>query len=201
MTVEIVFPAGSFGASEYDTELDAVLREIAVAFGEEGEGAEKYGTNYKGEKFSMFTYYWGECTCGFADEYNEWWRTHGHDESCFWWKSHEFDEKWGDAWMSDDPRRGEYEIAKNEFLVGHGVELLGHCSCGLLDEYDEWRKAHNCDPDCPVVRPNFHWYGDDEVEELTVRWYKFISRDVEASREVTSEEIVHIRIECLKEAR
>jgi len=204
MTIEIVFPAGAFGPSEYDTELDAALREIAVAFRYEGEWAEKYGTNYEGKKFSMFRYWWGACECGFADEDNEWWRTHSHDESCFYWKAHEFDEEWGNARWIDDPRHGKYEVARDELLTEHGVELLGwvaHCSCGLRDEYHEWRKAHNCHPDCPAVRPNFHWHGDDEVAELRVDWYKFLGRGVEVSREVTSEELRHILSECLKEAR
>ena len=204
MTVEIVFPAGSFGASGYDTELDAMLREIAVAFGGEGEWAEKYGTDYEGKAFSMFRYYWGECECGFSDEYDEWWCTHSHDEDCFSWKAHEFDEEWGNAWCPDNERHEEYVEARDEFLAEHGVELLGwmvHCSCGMMGEYDEWRKVHNCDPNCPAVRPNFHWYGDDEVVEVRVTWYKFLSRDVEVSREVTSEELAHIREVCLKERK
>jgi len=202
--IEVVFPAGSFGADEYDTELDAMLREIAVAFAEEGEWAEKYGTNHQGKAFSMNRYWWGECECGFADRNNEWWRIHSHDEACFYWKGLEFDEKWGDACWLDDPRHGEYEVERDEFLAGHGVSEYGwrgHCDCGLYDEYDEWRKVHNCNPNCPVVRPNFHWFGDDEIAEVEVRWYKFQGRDVEVSREVTSEELAHIREVCFAEKR
>ncbi len=200
--IEVVFSAGSFGADEYDTELDAMLREIAVVFGEEGEWSEKYGTNYEGKKFSMFRFYWGECSCGFAEEYNEWWRTHGHDEACFYWKAYEFREGWGDAWMSDKRRHGEYEEARDEFLDEHDVALSGwlaHCDCGMMDEYHEWCKVHNCDPNCPVVRPNFHWCGDDEVKELKVSIYKYLGRGVETNREVTSEELAHIRKVCLAE--
>lgn len=200
--IEVVFPAGSFGADEYDTELDTVLREIAVAFAREGEWAEKYGTDYEGKAFRFWPFYWGECICGFAEEYNEWRHTHSHDEDCFTWKAHEFAEEWGNAWMFDDLRHEEYEIAQDEFLAEHGVELIGwmaHCDCGLWDEYDEWRKVHNCDPNCPTVRPNFHWFGDDEVPEVEVRWYKFVGRDTELSREVTLEELAHIREVCFAE--
>jgi len=200
--VEIIVPAGALGPSEYDTELDAVLREIAVAFAEEGEWAEKYGTNYEGKKFRFWRYYWGKCSCGFAEEVVEWWRTHSHDEDCFFWKAREFSEKWGIAWMVGKPRHEEYEAAEKAFLAEHGVSKYGwkaYCSCGLDDEYLEWRKVHNCHPDCPVVRPNFHWFGDDVVAELRVNYYKYISRGTEVSRDVTSEELRYILTECLKE--
>ena len=202
MMIEIIMPAGALGPSEHDTELDAMLREIAVAFGEEDEWAEKYGTDYRGKSFSMFRYWWGECVCGAHERNEAWWDSHEHADGCFIWKARAFSAMWGDAWLFRDPRHEAYETAKERFLVEHGVSGCGwrtRCSCGLDDEHDEWLQTNDHDPDCPIVRPNFYWHGDDEVPELEVRWYKFISRDTEMSREVMPEELAHIRAACLAE--
>ena len=70
----IVFPKGAWGASEADSALDSLMRQIALAASSDpkGEWAEKYGTNVDNPVFMMHPYCWcgrencpwcGGCDC------------------------------------------------------------------------------------------------------------------------------------------
>lgn len=71
--ISIVFPAGAFGANEYDSYLDSMLRCVAEeAKQDPNEWAEKYGTNFENDVFMMHPFCWCEkdtcpwccgCTC------------------------------------------------------------------------------------------------------------------------------------------
>jgi hypothetical protein len=65
--INIVTPRGMFGGSVADNMMDIAMRVIGVGFGEPGEWASKYGTNYENDVFAMRTQYWGDCTCGAMD--------------------------------------------------------------------------------------------------------------------------------------
>lgn len=56
----VVLPYGALGAGPDDDELEELLRDIATAFGHDGEWAEKYGTDVDNEVFSMHRYCWCE---------------------------------------------------------------------------------------------------------------------------------------------
>lgn len=63
--VKIFFPNGAFGASERDTPLDVMLRDIARAIDpKDKHWSSKYGANYKNKTFMMHVYCWcGEDNC------------------------------------------------------------------------------------------------------------------------------------------
>ena len=71
--MNIFVPKGAFGASEYDNELDSVMRKIALACPHnEGDWVEKYGTEFENDVFMMKPYCWceretcvwcGSCNC------------------------------------------------------------------------------------------------------------------------------------------
>jgi hypothetical protein len=72
--LKIVAAPGMFGGSVTDHPIEAAMRLIGVAFGEEGDWCAKYGTNYENDVFAMRRFYWGDCTC--SDD------TLGHGEHC-----------------------------------------------------------------------------------------------------------------------
>lgn len=54
-------PAGAFGANEHDSALDTFLRAFAEKNKEdEGEWADKYGTDFENDKFMMHRFCWCE---------------------------------------------------------------------------------------------------------------------------------------------
>jgi len=79
MDLNIIFPKGSMGASEYDDLLDTVLRVIAekASIDPDGEWASKYGTQFENDVFMMHPFCWCEkpdcpwclaCICETAEE-------------------------------------------------------------------------------------------------------------------------------------
>jgi hypothetical protein len=60
--LQIIMPAGAFGASEHDDALDSLMRKIAIKYSPdpEDEWAEKYGTNFENESFMMHRFCWCE---------------------------------------------------------------------------------------------------------------------------------------------
>jgi len=61
MSIQIIMAAGAFGANEHDSALDTFLRAFAEKHKEnEGDWAEKYGTNFENDKFMMHRFCWCE---------------------------------------------------------------------------------------------------------------------------------------------
>lgn len=61
MSIQIIMPAGAFGANEHDSALDTFLRAFAEKHKEnEGDWAEKYGTDFEDEMFMMHCFCWCE---------------------------------------------------------------------------------------------------------------------------------------------
>lgn len=42
-----------------------------------------YGVNFENETFSVFTYYWGDCTCGYDHREAEWSLLNSHNKGCY----------------------------------------------------------------------------------------------------------------------
>jgi hypothetical protein len=57
--IEIVMPQGMMGA-EKDYLVDSIIRAIAESHAEDGEWADKYGTNIETDKFMMHRFCWCE---------------------------------------------------------------------------------------------------------------------------------------------
>lgn len=57
--IKIIFPVGAWGSSEYDSALDTMLREIALAVeGNDDNWCSKYGTNHENAVFMMHRFCW-----------------------------------------------------------------------------------------------------------------------------------------------
>lgn len=191
--VHVIFPKGSFGASDDDTLLDRMLRTIAKAASKDpSEWAEKYGTNFENDVFMMHRFCWcerddcpwcGGCQCPdsafhyFID---------GVEVSSREWTN--FFRKMTRGLKVGTP---EYEAAVQEanrrrsrrkdpvcdYCLGKGVFATNGAEPG--------RGA-----------PNF-WH---KPSGLKVWWYKYIGRGVETNRkgDIPEAEILRIQQECLE---
>lgn len=43
----------------------------------------EYGEEFENDVFSVFPYYWGDCTCGYDEKERQWSKENGHEESCY----------------------------------------------------------------------------------------------------------------------
>jgi len=47
----------------------------------------EYGEEFENEVFSVFPYYWGECTCGYEERWGgketKWWKNNPHADTCY----------------------------------------------------------------------------------------------------------------------
>jgi len=58
--VEIIMAHGALGGSDDDSPLEKLLREFAILHAQNGEWAEKYGTDYEDDIVMMHQYCWCE---------------------------------------------------------------------------------------------------------------------------------------------
>lgn len=205
--IEIVLPAGSFGADEFDTALDKLLREIGKKYGVRGEWAEKYGANFENTVFLMHRYCWCE------------------KDDCLW------------CYGCDCQPDGEYEfivdgrsVSQKSYnaLEAHAGPLPFEVHKHGTPEYEEYSKqwdakieerdrrrkiiypaiVHVCEPRglltdrqrgesyFPDQRaPNF-WH---KASGFKVWWYKYIGRDAMTTRELSQAEFGQIWRDCLGE--
>lgn len=60
----------------------------------------EYGMDFENDVFSVFPYYWGDCTCGFDEKDSQWQKENHHNENCpivkpnFYYKPTDFSIKW-----------------------------------------------------------------------------------------------------------
>lgn len=194
--IDPVLPSGMPGRSEYDTELDTLLRDIAQAASTDpNEWAEKYGTNFENDVFMMHRYCWCEeedcpwcegCTCPpeafhyFID---------GREVSMDEWMRY-YDERMGEPPedMTDAGLRKWLEKADevNSHRDFRHDPVCDYClGTGIYAE-------HGAEPGKGA--PHF-WF---KPTNFKVWWYKYIGRGVETNRPVTKEELERIRRECLE---
>lgn len=217
--LQIIVPAGMFGANEFDTALDTFLRELGKKFGSNNDWPDKYGTNIENEIFLMHRYCWcdsDECLwCGGSQCQNEV-PEEPHRPGCYQERLRELQktfgerEEWGGSVFYhvsyDSPKRAGYEDAKRKLCVelekdyDSGNEV--HCSCGLDEERRAKYDACQCDWHLGLGRfcfgkaadaPNF-WY---KPLNFQVTWYKYIGRSTKVNRELNSEEFEKMRRDCL----
>lgn len=84
--VQIILPACS------DDEISEGLRSLVKALHKRGEdlvrgflgGEYGYGCHFENDTFSMFPFYWGDCTCGYLEREEKWSNEHPHKNDCPW---------------------------------------------------------------------------------------------------------------------
>lgn len=174
-----------------------------------------YGVEFENDVFSMFPFYWGDCTCGWDDTAQVLGEL-SHDPDCYQTElAARFDtarlgydpETWlpRSPSLSYDESRDREEVIYRELTTKHGLSMLGcavHCTCTRKVRWQEQFDAAKLGPEghaesCPVVRPNF----EHKASGLTISWYKWIGRDTEPSRPVGPDEWRAIFAECVASVR
>jgi hypothetical protein len=172
-----------------------------------------YGEEFENDTFSVFPYYWGDCTCGFDDyEYTE-----EHSPSCFQkeleqeklkigWTKGEFGLDRPKDWSWEDEQRKEKKIVKKlyekrgwntksgSWWYGYGVR----CDCDYNQRYENWLKQigypNRHREDCLLVKPNFLY----KPTGLRIKWYKYPLRDAYISKEITLDEFKQVIDDCIQ---
>lgn len=210
--IQIVVPVGMFGASDADSMLDKMLREIAVAacdpdgewfpMGTPERNAAKYGVRFENEVFFMSPDYMDiECDCGRDELLTAWHEANPHAEDCYdtlraerfnlWESAHPDAEHSQESEACDNIMRGLCDEKNIPWDDGRGC--MCHCSCGQQQRFNEWFADNPHKERCPVALPNF-WF---KPTDLRVEWYKYIGRDVEINRRLELAELVTIHEQCI----
>jgi hypothetical protein len=164
-----------------------------------------YGAEWDSAVFEMFPDGDYDCDCGFDEKDWQWSKDNKHTEDCYQSEYRRLaiaagaDEEGGyigrpkhrswEHWRKTED--GIYRDLCNK----HGFDFkaggyAGHCTCYHDKAYAEWCKDNKHAPRCVVVRPNFR----HKPSGLTVRWYKYIGRDMEVEG---SGDVAAILAECI----
>jgi hypothetical protein len=177
--------------SGYEGPLDTLLGEMGVS---------SYGEDFENDTFEMHPYYWGDCTCGYAEKEHAWCEAHPHSPKCYQTQYNAF---WRVVYDNkkvtyDEARAKVDKFAKNlckrrgiPWNDGKGSAV--HCDCGHEEAWIEWSSSHDHDPKCPIVRPNFL----HKKSGLSVMWYKYPLRDSYANREIAADDWRRIMLNCI----
>lgn len=142
-------------------------------------GEHGYGAEYESDVFSMMPFYWGDCTCGWEDRYNEWLDNNPHSEDCYqseltrrgYLNIPGYDDY--NPNLPDDHDYLPYKLAQEWGLSDRGCAV--HCTCGRDSRSMEWEVLNPHPVTCPVEAPNFHYKPSGTM----VCWYKYIGRGME----------------------
>lgn len=168
-----------------------------------------YGVHYKNKVFEMFPYYWGDCTCGF-DNYEY---TGDHRKKCYqteldiekkkkgWKKRGRGILEAPERWSYDKERKIEdkiYKLLCTKYNLSYPAGCAVHCTCDYEERYNKWLKkigyANYHKKSCLLEKPNFRY----RLSNLMIRWYKWIGRDMEFSRELKPQEWKKIYQDCIR---
>lgn len=163
-------------------------------------GEHGYGHEYKNDVFEMHPYYWGDCECGFDSKDEQWSRDNNHSKDCYQTRRHdscfEGPDEYGTFWERKEGH-GYDECNCDERLckemgLSYPAGSAVHCTCTHHQDYIEWRKTNDHDPQCRIVLPNFRHYASG----LEIEWYKYIGRGMESNQDLTRREWNAILDEC-----
>ncbi|MGK3981214.1 hypothetical protein WMF38_56985 [Sorangium sp. So ce118] len=168
-------------------------------------GSWGYGQHFENEVFEMHPYYWGDCTCGHDERQWKWEESNNHSDSCY---QAELSRERGAAGLSvfwPDYVRGRLSVTQTAraekkiyaaLCAKYNLPELGcavHCTCGHQQQWEAFDATSRHDDACPEVVPNFR----HKRSGLDVRWYKWIGRSMELSRDVAPAEWASLMAECV----
>jgi hypothetical protein len=165
----------------------------------EGEDTSGYGCEFENETFSLFPYYWGDCTCGHEDKECAWHEENAHAAECFHARLLAFEERTKSSQRFMSP---QYIETVRSWAVENGYPdgwngVSNHCTCTYNADWDAWRQENDHASDCPIVRPNFHFKPDD----YRLDWYKYPLRDSYASKDLPLSEFAAMIDKCVASLR
>ena len=188
--MDIIVPKGFFGAEDYDSQLDVMLRTIAntASKDSEEEWSQKYGTDFENKVFMMHRFCW----CGK-------WETCPWCTSCSCEHSYFVDDKevtmeeWVKSYaeMTKSTTFGtpEYGKAGEEANKRRSEKIVKQCE---LCQTGGIAAPFGGEPGHPA--PNF-WH---KPTGLKVWWYKYIGRSCDLNRPIKQGELEEIQTSCLE---
>jgi len=167
-----------------------------------------YPDEFENEVFSIFPYYWGDCTCGwdFIDDGHSKAEKLEHRDSCY---QHEYDRLRERLRPYGESENGFYrELALLYQKYGwdttspdwwHGCAL--RCTCDYDERlekiYEEYAREFGHEghkPDCMLMKPNFFY----KPTGYSLKWYKYPLRDSYANRNLSPEEFEDMIYRCIQ---
>lgn len=161
MGINLVFPAGMFGANDGDGLLNAVLRQVAVKFyagdSTASDDPGKYGCKFEDDRFFMCPDYMdAECNCGFRDIADKWHEEHPHSQNCYgnerdrriaeWDAANNYDEIEAtskcDIFFVNGVEYRDARIADEVFRKQHGTFQSGRSSKSEAG-FQAWKSLHD----------------------------------------------------------
>lgn len=192
---QMLFGTGSINSYDayWATEGLCMLAEIiAEKRGDYGYGERATLTSSMGAEpfdndvFTMRSYYWGDCTCGYEELSYEWEEDTEHQENCYqklFRKMHCVEDE---GWYTT--KRG-HGIGDECECVKIACEKFGidpdapggyvHCTCDYKAKWQEFLNNNDHSDECLLNKPNFV-YKPTGVE---ISWYKHAARGITCNKE------------------
>ena len=174
----------------------------------------EYGVQFENDTFFVFPYYWGDCTCGYAeaDNFNE-----KHANECYHTKKKKIEKEW--AIKKGELKEfekfeyfSEYGLPENERKIynkeieelcksmglsyPHGCAV--HCNCDYWERYYNYLNKigypNGCKKECLLMRPNFYY----KPNGFEIQWYKYPLRDSYTNKPITLTEFKQIIDKCIE---
>ena len=147
------------------------------------------------DTFSVFPYYWGDCTCGYAEKEARWCKANEHEESCYQISYGALLKIYA---FTEVPKKEVLKLYKKHNVVYDkenpmtGSAIV--CTCSYKHKWAKFVAENDHADTCPLVFPNFV----HKSSGLTIQWYKYPLRDSYSNVELTLEVFSKIIDDCIK---
>ena len=98
----------------------------------------EYGEEFENDIFSVFPYYWGDCTCGHDDRVEQWSKENKHEEHCYQTAL----KKAQGGWLENNPEPEAQMFNTSSEEIEVGVTLITS-EPSYSPSADMWRKWYN----------------------------------------------------------
>ena len=161
----------------------------------------EYGVEFENDIFSVFPYYWGDCTCGYDMKEGEFSDSVSHSESCYQtefskinhynlWNKHD---AWIEKYVKPLYLKFDFSIVGKEWWHGCAVR----CTCNYEKQWEVFLSENSHDKNCPIIKPNFLF----KPTGFSIKWYKYLLRDSYMSQNITLDEFRKIVSECVESCK
>lgn len=108
------------------------------------------------DTFSVFPYYWGECTCGYEDKERRWCKNNRHTDSCYQASYLALTKIYAFASVPEKEVIKLYE--KHSVAYDTAKPMTGSavvCTCSYKNKWAKFVSENDHSDTCPLIFPNF----------------------------------------------
>lgn len=180
----------------YEDHLDRLFHNIEIFEG--------YIDIFENDTFSIFPYYWGDCTCGYRNLESIWNENNSHSNDCYqqdYKKAYKPFVKINKDWLSDHknfynkklrPIYEKYGWDTESKYWWYGCAIK--CTCDYNSKWKDFIKSNNHISKCLLIVPNFLYKPTD----FYINWYKYPLRDSYMNVNLSVKEFSNIIDKCIK---